>query len=177
MATAAPIPFVGNIVTDPELRFTSKGTPVCSFRWVQSDRVKTNDGYADRDPALFMRVSLFGRAAENLADSQVPRGTRVIVLGAVRQEDDWTDRDGNQRQGRTEIVAEEVAVSSKFHSLTARHSTRQNTAGAASQPAADAAPAGDPWATDPWSAGAATQPATEGAAPTGDPWAAGPPPE
>jgi single-strand DNA-binding protein len=76
---------VGNLATDPELRFTSTGTAVANFTVASSPRVfdKATDQWRDGD-TLFLRCTVWQQAAENLADS-LTKGARVIVSGRLRQ--------------------------------------------------------------------------------------------
>ncbi|MFD9152351.1 single-stranded DNA-binding protein, partial [Streptomyces diastaticus] len=79
MAGETPITLVGNVVADPELRFTPSGAPVANFRVASTPRTfdrQTNE-WKDGD-TLFLSVSVWRQQAENVAES-IKRGDRVIV--------------------------------------------------------------------------------------------------
>ncbi|MFD9150336.1 single-stranded DNA-binding protein, partial [Streptomyces diastaticus] len=79
MAGETPITVVGNVVADPELRFTPSGAAVANFRVASTPRTfdrQTNE-WTDGD-TLFLSVSVWRQQAENVAES-IKRGDRVIV--------------------------------------------------------------------------------------------------
>ena len=85
MAGETVITVVGNLVDDPELRFTPSGAAVAKFRIASTPRVfnrETNE-WKDGD-ALFLTCSVWRQAAENVAES-LARGMRVIVQGRLKQ--------------------------------------------------------------------------------------------
>ena len=84
---------------DPELRYTPKGTPVCSFRIACDRDVKNPDGEYDTD---FIDVVAWRGLAENIA-RRFTKGRMVIIDGRLQLRP-WVDRDGN-RHYATEIVA------------------------------------------------------------------------
>ena len=75
---------VGNLVDDPELRFTPSGAAVANFRIASTPRTfdrQTNE-WKDGD-ALFLSCSVWRQAAENVAES-LQRGMRVVVQGRLQ---------------------------------------------------------------------------------------------
>lgn len=102
----------GNVVRDPELRFTSTGTGVLTLG------VAVNNRYPDRaNPGKFLEdVSFFdcvvwNEMALHVAES-VHKGDRVTVTGRLRQRS-W-ETDGGDKRYAVEIVTEDVAVSLRF---------------------------------------------------------------
>jgi len=85
MSGETVITIVGNLVDDPELRFTPAGAAVAKFRIASTPRRfnKTTNEWEDGD-ALFLTCSVWRQAAENVAES-LTRGTRVIVQGRLKQ--------------------------------------------------------------------------------------------
>jgi single-strand DNA-binding protein len=79
------ITIVGNLVNDPELRFTSTGQPVATFRVASTPRIRDNatGEWKDGD-SLFLSCNVWRQMAENVAES-LQRGMRVIVSGRLRQ--------------------------------------------------------------------------------------------
>ncbi|MFD4557582.1 single-stranded DNA-binding protein [Streptomyces sp. NPDC058469] len=96
MSGETVITIVGNLVDDPELRFTPAGVAVAKFRIASTPRVfnrETNE-WKDGD-ALFLTCSVWRQAAENVAES-LQRGVRVIVQGRLKQRS-YEDREGVKR--------------------------------------------------------------------------------
>ena len=90
------ITIVGNLVADPELRFTSSGQPVATFRVASTPRIRdaaTNE-WKDGD-SLFLTCNVWRQAAENVAES-LQRGMRVIVSGRLRQRN-YETKEGEKR--------------------------------------------------------------------------------
>src|ERR687894_1135264 len=85
---------VGNLGRDPELRYTTQGTPVCSFTMATNERKKDKSGEF-QDITTWFRVSLWGRQAET-ASQYLTKGRPVYIEGRIRVEE-WTDRDGKSR--------------------------------------------------------------------------------
>ncbi|MEV7200003.1 single-stranded DNA-binding protein [Streptomyces griseoluteus] len=109
MAGETVITVVGNLVDDPELRFTPSGAAVAKFRVASTPRTfdrQTNE-WKDGE-SLFLTCSVWRQAAENVAES-LQRGMRVIVQGRLKQRS-YEDRDGVKRTVY-ELDVEEVGPS------------------------------------------------------------------
>ena len=91
-----PITVVGNLVADPELRFTSTGQPVATFRVASTPRVmdRATNEWKDGD-SLFLTCNVWRQAAENVAES-LQRGMRVIVTGRLKQRN-YETKEGEKR--------------------------------------------------------------------------------
>ncbi|WP_406199219.1 single-stranded DNA-binding protein [Streptomyces sp. NBC_01017] len=96
MSGETVITVVGNLVDDPELRFTPAGAAVARFRIASTPRRfnKTTNEWEDGD-ALFLTCSVWRQAAENVAES-LARGVRVIAQGRLKQRS-YEDREGVKR--------------------------------------------------------------------------------
>jgi single-strand DNA-binding protein len=90
------ITIAGNLVDDPELRFTPAGQPVARFRVASTPRFmdKTTNEWKDGD-SLFLTCNVWRQAAENVAES-LTRGMRVIVSGRLRQRS-YETKEGEKR--------------------------------------------------------------------------------
>ena len=90
------ITIVGNLVDDPELRFTPAGQPVARFRVASTPRFldKNTNEWKDGD-SLFLTCNVWRQAAENVAES-LQRGMRVIVSGRLRQRS-YETKEGEKR--------------------------------------------------------------------------------
>jgi single-strand DNA-binding protein len=90
------ITIAGNLVDDPELRFTPAGQPVAKFRVASTPRYldKGTNEWKDGD-SLFLTCNVWRQAAENVAES-LQRGMRVIVSGRLRQRS-YETKEGEKR--------------------------------------------------------------------------------
>jgi single-strand DNA-binding protein len=101
---------VGNLVEDPELRFTQSGTAVANLRVAVTQRIQQDGQWRDGETSFF-RVNVWRAQAEHLADS-LSKGDRVMVTGRLRQRS-WETAEGEKRSV-TELEADEVGASLKF---------------------------------------------------------------
>jgi single-strand DNA-binding protein len=90
------ITIAGNLVDDPELRFTPAGQPVARFRVASTPRFldKGTNEWRDGD-SLFLTCNVWRQAAENVAET-LTRGMRVIVSGRLRQRS-YETKEGEKR--------------------------------------------------------------------------------
>ena len=90
------ITIAGNLVDDPELRFTPAGQPVARFRVASTPRYldKNTNEWKDGD-SLFLTCNVWRQAAENV-DESLTRGMRVIVSGRLRQRS-YETKEGEKR--------------------------------------------------------------------------------
>lgn len=114
---------VGNLTTDPELRFTPSGAAVANFTVASTPRTfdKNSNEWKDGE-TLFMRCSVWRDAAENVAES-LTRGTRVIVTGRLRSRS--YEKDGEKRTV-IEMDADEVGPSLRHASAKVTRAQRSN---------------------------------------------------
>jgi len=90
------ITIAGNLVDDPELRFTPAGQPVARFRVASTPRFRaTSTGEWKDGDSLFLTCNVWRQAAENVAES-LTRGMRVIVSGRLRQRS-YETKEGEKR--------------------------------------------------------------------------------
>jgi single-strand DNA-binding protein len=163
MAGDTTITIIGNLVDDPDLRFTPSGAAVANFRIASTPRTfdRQANEWKDGD-TLFMSCSVWRQAAENVAES-LQRGMRVIVQGRLKSRS-YETREGEKRTV-FEIDVEEVGPS--LRSATAKV-TRASRSGSSS-------PSSTSGGEDPWAATSGASHATAGAGASGgnDPWASG----
>jgi single-strand DNA-binding protein len=99
----------GNLVDDPELRYTPSGQPVARFRIASTPRFYDKQSSAWKDgETLFLTVNAWRQLAENVAES-LARGSRVIVQGRLRQRS-YETKEGEKRTVY-EVEADEVGAS------------------------------------------------------------------
>ncbi|MDH6134593.1 single-strand DNA-binding protein [Kitasatospora sp. MAA4] len=129
MAGETVITLVGNLVDDPELRFTPSGAAVAKFRIASTPRTfdrQTNE-WKDGE-SLFLTCNVWRQPAENVAES-LQRGMRVIVQGRLRQRS-YETKEGEKRTV-FEVEVDEVGPS--LRSATAKV-TRANRSGGQGAP-------------------------------------------
>jgi len=151
------ITLVGNLVDDPELRFTPSGAAVAKFRVASTPRYldKNTNEWKDGE-SLFLQCNIWRQAAENVAES-LTKGMRVILTGRLKQRS-YETKEGEKRTV-FEVEVDEVGPS--LRNATAKVTRTQRAAGAAGGNGGGfSAPAAD-FADDPWAA-ASTSPAGGG---------------
>jgi len=157
------ITIVGNLVGDPELRYTSTGQAVATFRVASTPRFmdRATNEWKDGD-SLFLSCNVWRQAAENVAES-LQRGMRVIVSGRLRQRS-YETREGEKRTVY-EVEVDEVGPSLRNASAKVTKSSRSGGGGGYGGPAGPSGsggqggqggygggggrPADDPWAAEP----------------------------
>src|ERR671921_893869 len=140
MAGETVITVVGNLVDDPELRFTPSGAAVANFRIASTPRTfdrQTNE-WKDGD-ALFLSCSVWRQAAENVAES-LQRGMRVIVQGRLKQRS-YETREGEKRTV-IELEVDEIGPSLRYATAKVQKMSRSGGGQGGGGGNFD-----DPWAT------------------------------
>lgn len=169
MAGDTQITIVGNLVEDPNLRFTSSGQAVASFRIASTPRFfdRQSNDWKDGE-SLFLTCNVWRQAAENCAES-LQRGMRVIVQGRLKQRS-YETREGEKRTV-FEVEVDEVGPSLRNATAKVNKTQRQGGGGGgfggnggggygggggagggggysnAGAPGGGGAPPNDPWAT------------------------------
>jgi len=103
---------IGNLGSDPEMRYTASGAGVCELR------VATNESWTDKngqrqERTEWHRIVVWGKRAE-VCSKYLAKGRQVYVEGRL-QTRSWDDKDGNKRY-TTEIVANDVQFLSSNNS-------------------------------------------------------------
>jgi single-strand DNA-binding protein len=147
MAGETTITVIGNLVDDPELRFTPSGAPVANFRIASTPRTfdRQSNEWKDGD-TLFLSCAVWRQAAENVAES-LQRGMRVIVQGRLKSRQ-YETREGEKRTV-FEIDVEEVGPSLRSASAKVTKTQRSGGGGGGYSGGGgqQSAPADDPWAS------------------------------
>lgn len=101
---------IGRLATDPEMRSTPNGQPVCSFR-LATNRVWTDrDSGQRQEKTEYHNIVLWRRLAE-IASQFLTKGSLALIEGRVETRS-WQDAAGNRRF-RTEIIAERMQLGPK----------------------------------------------------------------
>lgn len=110
MATNNSVTLVGNLVDDPELRFTPSGVAMAKIRFAVNRRWQDQSGEWQEETSFFTGTC-WREAAENVAES-LAKGTRVIVTGRLQQRQ-WETQEGEKRSV-VEIQIDEVGPSLRW---------------------------------------------------------------
>jgi single-strand DNA-binding protein len=121
------ITVIGNLVDDPELRFTPAGQPVARFRVASTPRFmdRTTNEWKDGD-SLFLTCNVWRQAAENVAES-LQRGMRVIVSGRLKQRN-YETKEGEKRTVY-EVEVDDVGPSLRNASAKVNRASRSGGQG------------------------------------------------
>jgi single-strand DNA-binding protein len=169
MAGDTQITIAGNLVGDPELRYTQTGQAVASFRVASTPRYRDNATGEWKDgESLFLSCNVWRQAAENAAES-LQRGMRVIVTGRLKQRS-YETREGEKRTVY-EIEVDEVGPSLRNASAKVTRSSRSSggfggQGGSGGQSGGSGGgggggggrPADDPWAAESGDSGMTDEP-------------------
>jgi len=104
MANLNKIMIIGNVGTDPEMRFTPNGSPVTSFRMATSRTYTSPEGERKQETEWFT-ITAWNKLAES-CNQFLTKGRRAYVEGRLRTRT-WEGQDG-QKRTRVEIMAERV---------------------------------------------------------------------
>lgn len=146
MAGETSITLVGNLVDDPELRFTSSGVAVANFRVASTPRIYDKQAGEWRDgDSLFMSCSVWRQYAENVAES-LTKGTRVIITGRLKQRS--FENQAGEKRTVVEIEVDEVGPALRSATAKVSRVSREGGFGGGGGGApSGGAPAADPWAS------------------------------
>ena len=124
MSGDTTLTIIGNLVADPELRFTPAGAAVANFTVASTPRTfdRNKNEWIDGD-ALFMRCNIWREAAENVAES-LTRGSRVIVSGRLKQRS-YETREGEKRTV-VELEVDEIGPSLKYATAKVNKADRKS---------------------------------------------------
>ena len=94
MASLSKVILVGNLGSDPEMRYTPNGKAVTSFRMATSHRYTTSAGES-KEVTDWFRVTVWGKQAEQ-CNQFLSKGRRVYVDGRFHARS-WEGQDGQTR--------------------------------------------------------------------------------
>jgi single-strand DNA-binding protein len=153
MAGDTVITVVGNLTSDPELRFTPSGAAVANFTVASTPRTldKQSGEWKDGE-ALFLRCNIWRQAAENVAES-LTRGARVVVQGRLKQRS-FETKEGEKRTV-VELEVDEIGPSLRYATAKVNKVSRGGGGdfggggGGGSRGGGGGMPADDPWGSAP----------------------------
>ena len=153
MANDTIVTVIGNITSEPEMRFGPSGTAVANFTIASTPRAfdrQTNE-WKDGE-TLFLRASIWREAAENVAET-LTKGTRVIAQGRLKSRS-YETKEGEKRTSM-ELEIDEIGPSLKYASAKV---TRKSNSGGSSGGNSNQQQQGNAWGapaaqSDPWGSG------------------------
>ncbi len=127
MAGETIITVIGNLTSDPELRFTPSGSAVANFTIASTPRTFDRQSNEWKDgEALFLRASVWREAAENVAET-LTKGMRVIAQGRLKSRS-YETKEG-ERRTVMELEVEEIGPSLRFASAKVSRAQRSGGGG------------------------------------------------
>lgn len=108
------VTLIGNLVEDPELRFTPSGVPMAKLRFAVNRRWRDQQGEWQEETSFF-GGTIWRDQAETVAES-LQKGMRVIVTGRLEQRS-WENQEGEKRSV-VEVAIDEVGPSLRWASAT-----------------------------------------------------------
>ena len=145
MAGETVITVVGNLTSDPELRYTQNGLAVANFTIASTPRSfdRASNDWKDGD-ALFLRASVWREFAEHVAGS-LTKGSRVIATGRLKQRS-YETKEGEKRTS-IELEVDEIGPSLRYATAQVTRAASSRDGGAVSGGrTGGSAPADEPWA-------------------------------
>jgi single-strand DNA-binding protein len=104
IASLSKVILVGNLGSDPEMRYTPNGKAVTSFRMATNRRYTTSGGET-REETDWFRISVWGKQAEQ-CNQFLSKGKQVYVEGRLHARN-WEGQDGQTRTS-LEVAADRV---------------------------------------------------------------------
>ena len=116
------VTLIGNLVDDPELRFTPSGVAMAKVRFAVNRRWRGQDGEWQEQTSFFTGT-VWREQAETVAES-LQKGTRVIVSGRLEQRS-WETDDGDKRSV-VEVQIDEIGPSLRWATATVNKTQRSD---------------------------------------------------
>jgi single-strand DNA-binding protein len=130
------ITVVGNLVEDPELRYTQSGAALANVRVASSRRFQDRNQEWQEETAFF-RGTVWREMAEQVAES-LHKGDRVIITGSIEQRD-WEDNQG-QKRSSLELRIQEIGPSLRWATAQVNRIARSGSGSWGGQSQTPAAP-------------------------------------
>jgi single-strand DNA-binding protein len=149
MAGETIITVVGNLTSDPELRYTQNGLAVANFTIASTPRTFDRQANDWKDgEALFLRASVWREFAENVAGT-LTKGSRVVATGRLKQRS-YETKEGEKRTS-IELEIDEIGPSLRY--ATAQVARAAGGGGGRGQVGGGASKTEQPWEPDGFAAG------------------------
>lgn len=116
------VTLIGNLVDDPELRFTPSGVAMAKIRLAVNRRWRGQDGEWQEQTSFFSGT-IWRDQAEQAAES-LQKGARVIVTGRLEQRS-WETESGEKRSV-VEVAVDEIGPSLRWATATVNRTQRED---------------------------------------------------
>jgi single-strand DNA-binding protein len=152
MAGETVITVVGNLTSDPELRYTQNGLAVANFTIASTPRSfdRASNDWKDGD-ALFLRASVWREFAEHVAGS-LTKGSRVIATGRLKQRS-YETKEGEKRTS-IELEVDEIGPSLRYATAQVTRAASSREGGGGSMGGGQRGGSSPQVANEPWAASA-----------------------
>ena len=116
------VTLIGNLVDDPELRFTPSGVALAKIRMAVNRRWRGQDGEWQEQTSFF-GGTIWREQAEQVAES-LQKGARVIVTGRLEQRS-W-ETDAGDKRSIVEVQVDEIGPSLRWATATVNRTKRND---------------------------------------------------
>lgn len=116
------VTLIGNLVDDPELRFTPSGVALAKIRMAVNRRWRAQDGEWQEQTSFF-GGTVWREQAEQVAES-LQKGARVIVTGRLEQRS-W-ETDAGDKRSIVEVQIDEIGPSLRWATATVNRTQRND---------------------------------------------------
>lgn len=113
---------VGNLVEDPELRFTPSGVAMAKLRLAVNRRWMDRNTNEWKEEASFFTATCWREMAENVSES-LQKGSRVLINGKLQQRS-WENQEG-ERRSMIEITIDEIGPSLRWATASVTRTPRR----------------------------------------------------
>ena len=101
---------IGNVGNDPEMRYTSSGTPVTTFNLATNNTYRDQNGETVNETEWF-RITAWNRQAESV-NQYLAKGRKVFVEGRLTKSE-YVDKEGVNRSSLEVSATRVVFLSSQ----------------------------------------------------------------
>ena len=108
MASVNKVILVGNLGSDPEVRYSPDGAAICNVSIATTSQWKDKASGERREETEWHRVVMYNRLAE-IAGEYLKKGRPVYIEGRLKTRK-WQDKDTGADRYSTEIVADQMQM-------------------------------------------------------------------
>lgn len=105
MASFNQVTLLGNLVRDPEMRVTPRGTAITQFGLAVNRTFKDESGQS-REEVLFIDCEAWSKTAE-IISKYLYKGSPCLISGRLKQ-DQWEDKQTGQKRSKIKVVVDNV---------------------------------------------------------------------
>lgn len=98
------VTLAGNLTRDPELKYSTKGVPICKIGLAINRQWKSESG-EKKEEVTFIDCTAFGRTAEAIGQYMV-KGRPIFIEGRLNLET-WDDKQSGQKRSKLGVIIEQ----------------------------------------------------------------------